>query len=59
MQGRGSEYFFGFVAIVLLAIAGWAIYRMIVVERVAISGEVTPVLPRTTQAVADLSESHD
>jgi MFS family permease len=59
MQGRGPGYFFGFVAIVLLAISGWAIYRIIAVERSVLTGEVTPVLPRTTQAVADLSEGGD
>jgi MFS family permease len=55
MQTRGSAYFFGFLGAVLIAITGWATYRVIVVESHATSAEATPVLPRTTQAVADMS----
>ena len=55
MQWFGAGAFFAYIAVVLAAIAGWAIYRQFVVERKPHTAEATPVLPRTTQAVADLS----
>ncbi len=59
MQARGSAYFFGFLGAVLVAVTAFATYRLIVVESRAASPEATPVLPRTTQAVADMSDSHE
>ena len=54
MQRYGARVFFVFIAVTLALIAVWAIYRLLVVERAETHGEGTPVLPRTTQAVADL-----
>lgn len=55
MQWFGASVFFAVIAATLSAIAAFATYRIFVVERPVVPrDDATPVLPRTTQAVADL-----
>ena len=54
MQRFGDYFFFAFIGAALVAIAGWATWRRLAVQRAGSAGHAMPVLPRTTQAVADM-----
>jgi MFS family permease len=55
MDALGPRVFFGYCSICLALAAAWAFYRMFVVERAPHEGRAA-ILPRTTQAVAELPE---
>jgi MFS family permease len=55
MDAFGPQSFFAYVAVCLLLISCWASLRRIVVERGSPDLPRTALLPRTTQAIAELS----